>query len=235
MSLEDIVKAGKKDVQVEAVAQEFRKKPYDYENLFTKLSKIDGSEKLFQELGISLNDFKDLSSARVNDYVMDEVGMAQEELADRVHRNYVSSINWLGEENNGRRNISGLIAGVQPLIYDGLEPRIYAAHGKAYEAVKNTENPKESFGKLLRGKENSIAGRAVIFLAVQHPEIANLVIARLAERAIEKLYNSFENVENARDYAVGLYENMQDKDKKNFAYSIGRAITKINLEKKRAA
>lgn len=232
MSLETIVKAGKTEKRVQHALDSFKQDPSS--NLAAGLTQLEGTEEYFRTLNINPDQFASLHQNEQRALGEEAHNAIKNTLIGHVQNNYNSAVNYFtGDE--GRLGIVGILSNFKPIKYSGVREDAYEAHKKLHEAVMALANPSEGFSKLIQeinekselteDRTFSVFGKALQMLASRNDEIAKQVLAGRIRYMQSNLYETFGSATYARDYLKSLYDHSENKEKKQVAYVLGRAIT----------
>lgn len=229
MALEEIVNASKIDRNVAQLAKAFYEKPY--ENIIPALAEIDGSLKVFEELGINPNQSMELTPAQINAILESAQNRYKSDVIRGVQENYSEVLNNVADSDKGLHRIVGLLSGIKPIKFESADDKLYSAHEELYDAADASKSPGKTFSKLMEKHKDSTAGMAVMFLVQRNPGLINHIVNYQVERMAVNLHEQIQNGLRGAEYMQSLYAVSDDKAKANIAYNLGTAFAQSELER----
>lgn len=228
MTLEDVVNAGKEEKKVRGAIDAFHKAPYT--NIVMALKDVKGIEKLYKENGFDAENTSELTPAQMNDFAENTHKIYAGDLITRVQEDYAGVARTVVSEKDGMDKAVGLLSKIKPVKYNGANEEIYSAH----EKLVKMRDPKE-FAKQLDKYNDSLAGRAVLFLMQKSDKLKKIAYLAHLKAAEKNLREKLANAENAVGYFAGIYESADDKNKRALAYEFGTSLIEPVAKKEEPA
>ncbi|MDP1695518.1 MAG: hypothetical protein Q8L29_01240 [archaeon] len=221
MSLDDILKAGKKDFEVKTLLQKFRENPTI--NLASALNELgDEGKEAVREYGEE--NFISSTPAQLNIYLDGVSSMRQERLVKKVQENPDEAISAFD-------NHVEILLGIKPVSYEGINENIEKKHKKAHKIAQNPEGAYDDFIKEAEASKNDFLAGGLILLQLR-PELNEIIMKRRINNIREALRESLKEKETAVNYVRGLYEKSDVEGKKQLAYVLGAGFYHEQMKKK---